>query len=185
MSVRSFRKLGFKSILLIFIILIIVSLVFLLVNSPKSKPEGIIRKVEGFSMNPTLENGQNVLVDYNYYKKRDPKRGDIVIIKLKTRDFEDVKRIIALPEDRLVFGNNSRIYLNGKLLEEEYVRGESFRKQDLYLLLKQLEYYNNTIPTGYYFILGDNRIISYDSTNYGLILRENIVGKVVSLNVSS
>jgi signal peptidase I len=180
-------KLKHKRIILFLIILFIAAIVTLSAvpkKTEQSSEQGVLRKIDGNSMHPTLKNGQRVLVDYNYYKNHEIKRGDIVVIKFKTRDSEDVKRIIALPNDKIIFGNNSKIYLNGKILEENYIQGASFRKEDLSVLLKQMAYYNGVLPRGYYLILGDNRGASYDSTEYGLILGEHIIGKVVSLNVT-
>lgn len=168
-----------KIILFLLGFLVVLTVMFLVIS--KQSGQKVEREINGDSMIPTLKEGQRVLVEYGYYKDHQVNRGDIIVMKFKTRDFEDVKRVIAIPGDKIVFGNNSRIYLNDKILEEDYIKGESFRKEDLYLLLKQLEYFNNTLPKGYYLVFGDNREISYDSTNYGLVLAEQIVGKVVSL----
>ncbi len=132
--------------------------------------------IKGNSMNPTLKNEEVVYLDRNYTSY---KRGDIVAFKLKSNDEYFVKRIIAVGDDSIIFGKDGFIYVNGKKLNESYLSGLSFVKDErLKLLLKQLEYYNNVIPKGYVLLLGDNRVNSYDSSEYGVIPIEYLVGKV-------
>lgn len=173
---------GFSKPFLLFALLFVFLLIVFTFSFFNGKTFAETKTIKGNSMEPTLKNGDRVLADYGYYKSHKIERGDIVTIKLKTRGVEDVKRVIALPEDKIVFGSDGRVYLNGKILEEEYISGEPFRREDMYLLLKQLENYSNTLPKDYYLVLGDNRSISFDSTNYGLILKEQIIGRVTPLS---
>lgn len=133
----------------------------------------------GNSMNPTLKNGDIAYLDRNYINY---KQGDIVAFKLQSKEDIYVKRIIAMESDNIVFGKDGKIYVNNEVLDEIYVKDVSFSVSNLKLLLKQLEYYNNTIPKGYVLILGDNRAYSYDSSEYGFISKEYLIGKVYILD---
>jgi len=137
--------------------------------------------VVGNSMQPTLEPNQKIKVDSAYYTKNELKKGNIIAIKFKTKEKLNVKRIIALPEDKIIFGKDSNIYINDKKLNEPYLTQDNvhFNPKYMVLLLKQLEFYNNTIPKGYVLVMGDNRQVSIDSGNYGIIPIEYIIGKVI------
>jgi signal peptidase I len=85
----------------------------------------------------------------------------------ETRDF--IKRCMALPNDVIEI-KEGRVYVNGELLNEPYVDEENLRYDD---------FGPETIPPGYYFVMGDNRNNSKDSRFIGPILQENIKGKAM------
>ena len=121
-------------------------------------------KVNGSSMVPTLNGGEIMLL--TKYNKDDLKRNDIVIVNVDRIDGinEDViKRIIALPGETISCEKGT-LFLNGKKYTDEYGKG----------------YTNDfdTIKLGKdeYFILGDNRGDSYDSSEFGAVNREQIKG---------
>lgn len=136
----------------------------------------IPEQVLGSSMYPTIQDGQTVYVDYNAYKSAEVKNNDIIVVLLNDKKY--VKRVIAIPGDTVIFGEDGKIYLNEKKLDESYLEGDAFSPAQLKLLVTQLEYYNNIVPLNYYLALGDNRLSSYDSTEYGLLLKDHIQGKV-------
>ncbi len=125
--------------------------------------------VEGYSMEPTLENGEKVMVEKVSYRFRDPKRGEIIIIKnpLKRRDIY-IKRVVGLPGDTIEV-KNGQIFINGILLEEDYVL-EPFNS-----------WYSGTffVPEGHVFVLGDNRNHSDDSRRIGPIPYGDVIGRVM------
>ncbi len=124
--------------------------------------------VRGSSMEPTLHDGQRLLVTKFAYWFSQPQRGDIVIFRSPVSGKDDlVKRVIATPGDRveIVAG---RVYVNGRELEEPYVSRRDPRN------LPPL-----TVPEGKYFVLGDNRPNSEDSRFFGLIPRSALKGKAV------
>jgi len=131
----------------------------------------------GHSMFPTFKNGEKVLVDY---QGTDFGKGDVVVFRFKTRTETFVKRIIAVGGDEVVFGKDGFLYINGEKLEEPYVnKGKSFKIfAKLKLILKQLEYYDHVIPENMMLVMGDNRGNSFDSTQYGLVLRQYLIGRV-------
>ena len=133
---------------------------------------GCRSKVDGSSMNPTLEDKDNLWVDKLSYTFGDPKRFDVVIFNYD-EDTTYVKRIIGLPGETVRIDQNGNIYINGKLLKENYGKETMLNNgragSDVYL------------GSDEYFVLGDNRNNSIDSrwSDVGNVSREDIVGKVV------
>ncbi len=148
-------------------------------------------RVEGSSMNPTLENGEYLLVNKLGYIHLDlarveavlpgvkdgrastsyllhpPQRGDVIVFHAPpdpSRDF--VKRVIALPGETVVV-RRGQVYVNGTLLPDSYQVAGSFDSTEPY-----------TVPPDSYFVMGDNRNHSNDSRHWGPVPAENIVGRV-------
>ena len=123
-------------------------------------------RVNGASMQSTLYDGDILLLEkYD----TDYERFDVIVAKYNNEKL--VKRIIGLPGDTVEYRNNI-LYINGEKVEETFTNEitEDFS-------LKQLGY--NTIPEGYYFIVGDNRDDSLDSRYLGLFKKDSIEGKVI------
>jgi len=124
-------------------------------------------RVEGDSMEPSLIDGQFVVVNKLEYALRDPRRGDIIVFNFPlnpTRRF--IKRIIGLPGDRLQV-LDGQVFINGNLLNEPY--------------LAVPPAYNDQwdVGMGEVFVLGDNRNNSSDSQNWGALAMEEIIGKAI------
>jgi len=122
-------------------------------------------RVDGFSMNPSLQNGEYILVNKLAYKIGHPSRGDIIVFEFPADEGQDlIKRIIGLPGETVHVENNT-VTINGKVLQEPYIA--------------QAPLYTGewTIPDGYLFVLGDNRNDSRDSHQWGLLPIENVIGK--------
>ncbi|MDO4534541.1 MAG: signal peptidase I [Clostridium perfringens] len=130
----------------------------------------LLFKVYGSSMENTLHSNDFLLVSLNSYKDNSPNYNDIVNIKYTNNSSEKyiVKRIIGTPGDTIKIINNT-IFLNGELLEESYVKNS---KNSIFNI-------EITIPQDKYFVLGDNRDVSYDSRYFGLIDKLSIQGKVL------
>lgn len=137
--------------------------------------------IHGASMEPTLKDSESVRVDTNYYKTHNLSRGDIVAFKLKTQEKPFVKRVITLPGDELVFGEDGNIYVNSKKIDEPYIleKDYHFDASKLKILLIPLKQTNDTVPQGTALVLGDNRRNSFDSEDYGFVPIEYIFGKVI------
>lgn len=159
---KLFLKNYYKTIILA---TIISSLIFYILSC-----NFLLFKVYGSSMENTLHSNDFLLVGLNSYKDNSPSYKDIVNIKYTDDNGEKyiVKRIIAVPGDTIKVINNN-IFLNGKLLEESYVKGLSHSIFNIEI----------TIPQDKYFVLGDNRAVSYDSRYFGLVDKSSIQGKVL------
>lgn len=132
----------------------------------------MISTVDGFSMFPTLLNGEQVLVDKGIYKRKEPERFDIVVFSFAAADTGYyIKRIIGLPGERIRIDDNGVIYINDKPLEEEYGSEQILEpgRARSEILLSDDEY----------FVLGDNRAHSEDSrySLVGNIKRDTFLGK--------
>jgi signal peptidase I len=129
-----------------------------------------VTQVDGLSMYPTLDNGDDLINSEISYLFNEPKRGDIVVFDAPDSAGEDyVKRIIGLPNEEIVI-DGGLVYINGDLLDETYLDG-------IYTEGK----IRTVIPDGFYFVMGDNREISRDSRSQdvGLISIDQIHGKAV------
>ena len=133
---------------------------------------GMKISVIGVSMEPSLQNGQEVLVNRFIYKLFSPRRGDVVVFlpNGNKNSHYYLKRIIGLPGEKIqIIGGY--VYVNGELLEEE----------EFYDKIADAGIAENEITLGNdeYFVLGDNRNNSEDSRsgNIGAVKKGDIAGK--------
>ena len=135
---------------------------------------GCRSRVDGSSMNPTLEDGDNLWVDKLSYRFGDPKRFDVIIFNYD-EDTTYVKRIIGLPGETVRIDQDGHIFINEQLLKEDY--GKEV------ILPTNLGRASQPVVLGEdeYFVLGDNRNNSQDSrwADVGNVNRKDIVGKVI------
>ncbi|NLH95745.1 MAG: signal peptidase I [Clostridiaceae bacterium] len=152
-------------------------------------------QVKQTSMLDTLQEGQHLLVEKVSYAFGDPSRGDIIVflenkypenyldrVRIFLTDVGDilkpperktnirmVKRVIGIPGDEVDI-RGGKVYVNGIELEEGYVKGITFqREQPMPVKLKENEY----------FVMGDNREVSKDSRTFGAVDRSQIEGRAV------
>lgn len=124
------------------------------------------------SMEPTIyENDISIILKS---KKHDFQRGDLVSFASPLENMFYSKRVIGIAGDELRF-EDGNVYLNSILLEEDYVRGQTYLDFGFYE--------NSTIKVkeGYYFLMGDNRENSMDSRYFGEVKKEDINGRVIFL----
>lgn len=148
-------------------ILIVFVLTFLVINYVGQRTQ-----VSGSSMESTLSDKDNLIVDKISYRFHDPERFDIIVFPyLHKEDTYYIKRIIGLPGETVQIDESGNIYINGSVLEESYGR-EVIENPGTAAEMIQL-------GEDEYFVLGDNRNASSDSRDpsVGLILRENIIGR--------
>ena len=128
--------------------------------------------VSGRSMEPSLVNGEWLLVDKLSYHFSSPKRGDIIVFNPPLESSQPyIKRIIGMPGERIEI-KDGRIYISNDEGDFEYVETTA---------LPDISFSCNDsweIPEGHYFVLGDNRPVSGDSRKFGPVPEDNIIGKV-------
>ncbi len=128
--------------------------------------------VNGSSMYPTLEDGDQLIADKLSYRFRDPERFDIVIFPYRyAAKTYFIKRIIGLPGETVRIDEQGNIYINGEVLEEDYG----------YETIEYAGLAAEEIQLGddEYFVLGDNRNVSEDSRypDVGNIRRSDLIGR--------
>ncbi|HLZ64114.1 MAG TPA: signal peptidase I [Ktedonosporobacter sp.] len=126
--------------------------------------------IQGQSMEPTLHNQEYILVDKASYLLRPPARGDIIVFQYPLNPQQDyIKRIIAVPGD-IISVEDQTITVNGVRLQEPYINQDN-------LYNPYPPFNKHIVGPEEYFVMGDNRGDSSDSRQWGLVPRENIIGR--------
>lgn len=147
------KKNYIKEFLPYFMIILVVVLIKTFVVSPI--------RVNGASMDPTLNDKDIMLLDEISYRFSDIERFDIVVVK--EEDEYLIKRVIGLPGETVEY-KNDKLYIDGKYVKEDFKHKETFD-------------FSTTLGKDEYFIMGDNRTNSTDSRVFGPISRDKIMGK--------
>lgn len=124
-------------------------------------------RVENISMQPTLYEGELLVVSKLAYQFGEPHRGDIIVFHHNTEPPEDyIKRVIGLPGDTVTI-RGGKVEINGKVINEPYIAAEPA--------------YDGSwqVPAGNLFVLGDNRNRSSDSHIWGFVPMDTVVGRAV------
>lgn len=151
--------------------ILITLMIFLLAQSMVQN-----RRVDGHSMDPTLQDHEYLLIDKFSYLRWDntllanllhpnseetsplyvlgqgPQRGDIVVLHPPEDERDYIKRIIALPGETIEIKHNDGVYINGVRLDEPYIEEKP-----------NYDYPRYKVPANHVFVLGDNRNNSNDS----------------------
>ena len=147
-------------------ILLIIGLTYLIITFVGQRT-----MVSGSSMETTLQDGDNLIVDKISYRFRDPKRYDIIVFPYKyEEDTYYIKRIIGLPGDTVQV-IDGYVYINGKKLDEHY--GAEVM-EDPGIAAEPIK-----LGDDEYFVLGDNRNHSSDSrvASVGVLTRDMLIGR--------
>lgn len=125
-----------------------------------------VLEVSGNSMKPLLKEGDIVVT----VKTKNIKSGDIVAFYHGNKIL--IKRVIALSGSWVTIDTNGDIYIDGKLLEEDYVINKTLGDGDIE--------YPYQVKDGHMFVMSDDRenIIDSRNSDIGLISKENLIGKV-------
>ena len=147
------KKNYIKEFLPYFMIILVVVLIKTFVVSPI--------RVNGASMDPTLNDKDVMLLDEISYRFSDIQRFDIVVIHRE--DEYLIKRVIGLPGEKIKYVDG-KLYVNGKYVKEDF---EHKKTNDFFAIIDEENY----------FVMGDNRTNSTDSRSFGTVSRDQILGK--------
>jgi signal peptidase I len=151
------------------------------------------RWIPSGSMEPTLHGSPNqweadkIIVDKLKYRFSDPQRGDIVVFsptdELQREQYHDafIKRVIGLPGEKVEV-RDGKVYVNSKPLpENNYLSSKQITEVDVCTSGQKPPFLAKpvTIPPNSYLVLGDNRLQSYDGRCWGVVPRNNIIGRAV------
>lgn len=118
------------------------------------------------SMEPTIVDGERVLVNRLVYDFHDPRRGDVVVFHPPFKGEDLVKRVVGLAGDRVEVKDGA-LFVNGARQTEPYLNEQTI----------QGIFPETTVPVGDVFVMGDNRNNSLDSRVFGPVSTKAIVGR--------
>ena len=148
-------------------ILILIGLTYLIITYVGQRT-----RVSGHSMETTLSDGDNLIVDKLSYRFKDPKRYDIVVFPYKYEENTYyIKRIIGLPGETVLV-IDGYAYIDGQQLTSDIYGAEIMDSPGI--AAEPI-----TLGEDEYFVLGDNRNHSSDSRDpsVGILHREDLIGK--------
>jgi signal peptidase I len=200
----------FRSFLYVTVALSIIAFIFSLKNKSKYKEETIFKRhkvfsevldvlyiipvfmavislsneflispsfIDGASMEPNYYDGDDILF---WHLNTSYERYDVVILKAPSGDYW-IKRVIGLPGDNIIL-EDGIVYVNGVEINQDFLKDENGSIDDNTVCRSgDINYCEYDVPSGSYFVLGDNRDVSDDSRteNLGYVTRNQLYGKVI------
>ncbi|MEA2155385.1 MAG: signal peptidase [Solirubrobacteraceae bacterium] len=125
-------------------------------------------RTNGVSMVPTLRSGDQVLVDKRAYRHALPHRGDLVVFHAPRTGDVTLKRAMGLPGDTVGI-EDGVLVVDGRHLKEPYADPDA---------IDSVYFGPVRVPPGHVFFIGDNRLDSRDSRDFGAVDRRQIIGRV-------
>jgi signal peptidase I len=145
--------------------LVLAVLLFIIINVVTARI-----RVDGSSMEPTLLNGEFVLVNKLAYKFGTPKLGEVIVFHYpRDPKQEYIKRVIGVAGNTVVI-SDGHVYIDDELIQEPYIAASPTYGPQHWI-----------VPPGSLFVLGDNRNNSSDSHTWGMVPEEYVVGKAVAV----
>jgi len=136
-------------------------------------------RIQGDSLEPLISSGSQVKLLRNYYQCNPFQRGDLVVLKFKSKKELFIKKLMGLPGDRVEF-ENDYLKLNGKILKNSASQPYKFSEQSKKILKIPLK--NGRIPPDKYLVLSDQTSkLSFDSRKFGYLEKDHFIGKVLTL----
>lgn len=124
-------------------------------------------RVQNISMQPTLREGELLVVYKWAYRFGEIYRGDIIVFHHNRQPPEDyIKRVIGLPGDTVTI-RDGQVYINSESIDEPYISAPPDYEGEW------------IVPEGGLFVLGDNRNRSSDSHIWGFVAMSDVVGRAV------
>lgn len=136
---------------------------------------GLVRKhlffltvVQSDSMYPTLRS-KDWGVTLRIHGAKEIKRGNILVFYSDELKDRLIKRVIGFPHDHIICERDGAVYVNGKKLEEPYLKQTEWKRSEY------------RVPAGKYFLMGDNRALSFDSRSFldPFISEKAIQGRII------
>lgn len=123
-------------------------------------------RVQMQSMEPSLHEGQLLILEKISYRFHPPRRGEVVVFRLSAEPTSHlIKRVIALPGETIEV-RDGRVYIDGALLHEPYATAPTYPSMR-----------PRRIPPDSIFVMGDNRGLSNDSRSFGPVAYSDIIGR--------
>ncbi len=132
--------------------------------------------VSGSSMVPNYHNHDYLIVDRFSYITGNPQRGDVIVFRFpKDTSQFFIKRVIGLPGESVAFNQGRVVIYNSQYPQGLTLNESAYLPADVETLGQPQPV---RLATDQYFVLGDNRMASSDSRAWGILPREDIIGKV-------
>jgi signal peptidase I len=142
--------------------------------------------ISGPSMEPTMYQDNRVLVDKISYRFREPRRGEVIVFDRVTvsqdvvQHDDLIKRVIGVPGDRVEI-RSCDVIVNGRIIDEKYLDPSKSTESDPADRCRMTDMNEISVENDHYFVLGDNRVESFDSRAFGTIRGELIVGRAMAI----
>ena len=118
------------------------------------------------SMEPNFQEGECIMVNKVWYRSSGPQRGEVIVFDPSfDSEYPFIKRVIGLPGETVEI-KDGKVSINGTPLNEEYIMAPPNYTMPV-----------TEVPENEYFVLGDNRNNSTDSSKGWTVLQDNVIGK--------
>lgn len=130
-------------------------------------------KVSGLSMFPTMHDGDYIITNKIGYRLNPPQKGQIIVFKNPREESQDfIKRIIGTPGDTVKV-ENGHVFVNGSQINESYLNSTVVTTSGSFL--KEGE--EISVTPDHFIVMGDNRLQSSDSREWGFVAKDEIIGQ--------